>query len=274
MAKWLVVSEMQKLETRTEFTGVETHKLGAPDRAWVRGPLVPRIDANESHLWKIDLRCETTTEMNASLSSDEHDRAARFHFEKDRQRFRIAHASLRMILGRYLDVAPALLAFAQTEYGKPFLINPEAAGFHFNLSHSEDLALVSVTMDREVGVDIEFMRSNSATIDVAEHFFSVAEVYTLTGLDPSHRTQGFFNCWTRKEAYIKARGEGLSLALDSFDVSLAPDVPVALLQTRFDPSDVSRWSLHELFPAPNYAAAIAVERSASSLSFRHFALAE
>jgi 4'-phosphopantetheinyl transferase len=265
---------MQELETRTEFNGVEAHGLGASDQAWVRGPLSPRINANESHLWKIDLRCESTAEMNASLSRDEHDRAARFHFEKDRQRFRIAHASLRIILGRYLDLAPASLAFAQTEYGKPFLINHEAAGVHFNLSHSKDLALVSVTREREVGVDIEFMRSNFATIDVAEHFFSVAEVYTLTGLDPDHRTQGFFNCWTRKEAYIKARGEGLSLALDSFDVSLAPDVPVALLQTRFDPTDVSRWSLHEIFPAPDYAAAIAIERGASTLSFRHFALAE
>src|SRR6185295_9129337 len=223
---------------------------------------------------KIDLRCESTDEMNASLSRDEHHRAARFHFDRDRQRFLLAHASLRVILGRYLNVAPASLAFAQNEFGKPFLINPEAAGFHFNLSHSEDLALVSVTREREVGVDIEFIRPSFATIDVAEHFFSVAEVYTLTGLDPDYRTQGFFNCWTRKEAYIKARGEGLSLALDSFDVSLAPDVPVALLQTRFDPSDVSRWSLHEIFPAPNYVAAIAIERAASSLSFRHFALAE
>jgi 4'-phosphopantetheinyl transferase len=265
---------MQELKTRTEFNSVAAHKPGASDQAWVRGPLAPRINANESHLWKIDLRCESTPEMNASLSRDEHDRAARFHFEKDRQRFLIVHASLRMILSRYLDVAPASLEFAQTEYGKPFLINAEASGFHFNLSHSEDLALVSVTREREVGVDIEFMRSNSATIDVAEHFFSVAEVYTLTGLDPECRAQGFFNCWTRKEAYIKARGEGLSLALDSFDVSLAPDVPVALLQTRFDPSDVSRWSLHEIFPAPNYAAAIAIERAASNLSFRHFALAE
>jgi 4'-phosphopantetheinyl transferase len=265
---------MQELRTRTEFVGAAAHKLSASDQTWERGPLSSALSANESHLWKIDLRCESTDEMKASLSRDEHHRAARFHFDRDRQRFLLAHASLRMVLGRYLGVAPASLAFSQNEFGKPFLINPEAAGFHFNLSHSEDLALVSVTREREVGVDIEFIRPNFATIDVAEHFFSVAEVYTLTGLDPDYRTQGFFNCWTRKEAYIKARGEGLSLALDSFDVSLAPDVPVALLQTRFDPSDVSRWSLHEIFPAPNYAAAIAIERGTTNLRFRHFALAE
>jgi 4'-phosphopantetheinyl transferase len=265
---------MQELATKTEFNDVAADTSGASDQAWVRGPKSPAISVNESHLWKIDLRCESTAEMNASLSREENDRAARFHFEKDRQRFRIAHASLRMILSRYLDVAPASLAIAQTEYGKPFLINPEAEGFHFNLSHSKDLALVSVTREREVGIDIEFMHASFATMDLAEHFFSVAEVYTLTGLDRDCRTQGFFNCWTRKEAYIKARGEGLSRALDSFDVSLAPGVPVALLQTRFDPSDVSRWSLHELFPAPNYAAAIAIERGPSNLSFRHFALAD
>ena len=265
---------MQELKTQTEFNDVEAHRTGAPEQAWVRGPLSPAIDANEMHLWKIDLRRESTAEMNASLSPEEHDRAARFHFDRDRQRFLIAHASLRMILGRYLELAPAALSFAQNEFGKPFLINPEAAGFHFNLSHSEDLALVSVSRDREVGVDVEFMRPNFATIDVAEHFFSVAEVYTLTGLDPEWRTQGFFNCWTRKEAYIKARGEGLWLSLDSFDVSLAPDVPAALLQTRFDPSDVTRWSLHEIFPAPNYAAAFAIERGPSTPGVRQFALVE
>lgn len=265
---------MHVLKTQTEFNVVGSHRAVASDQAWVRGPLSPCIAANETHVWKIDLRCESTAEMKASLSLEEHNRAARFHFDRDRERFLIAHASLRMILGRYLEVAPASLAFAQTEYGKPFLINPEAAGFHFNLSHSEDLALVSVTHDREVGVDVEYMRAQFATIDVAENFFSVAEVYTLTGLDPERRTQGFYNCWTRKEAYIKARGEGLSLSLDSFDVSLAPDVPVALLQTRFDPSDVSRWRLHEIFPAPNYAAAIAIQRGPTNSSFRHFALAE
>jgi 4'-phosphopantetheinyl transferase len=266
---------MQELSTNVEaniFNG--TRGLAAVPPTWVRGPLAPTINPHESHIWKVDLRCEITTEMNASLSRDEHDRAARFHFEKDRQRFRIAHASLRIILGRYLGLPPDSLAFGQTEYGKPFLTNPEAEGFLFNLSHSKDLALLAVTREREVGIDVEFMRSDFATSDVAEHFFSVAEVYTFTGLDADCRTQGFFNCWTRKEAYIKARGEGLSLALDSFDVSLTPGLPAALLRIRLDESDASRWSLHELFPAPDYAAALAIEKGPSSLGLRHFALAE
>jgi len=261
------------LNTESNVPG-EAHSLAAVAPGWVRGPLRPTIGNHESHIWKIDLRCESTGEMSASLSRDEHDRAARFHFQEDRQRFRIAHASLRFILGRYLNLAPDALAFAQTEYGKPFLTNPEAAGLLFNLSHSKDFALLAVTRDREVGIDIEYMRSDFATGDVAEHFFSVAEIYTFSGLDLDLRTLAFFNCWTRKEAYIKARGEGLSLGLDSFDVSLTPGLPVALLQNRLDPSDVLRWSLHELFPAPNYAAAIAIERSNPTVSFQHFVLAE
>lgn len=265
---------MQELETETHLNGAAAHSAGVTEQAWVRGPLSPDIDAHETHLWRIDLRCESTAEMKASLSPEEHARAVRFHFDRDRARFLIAHASLRMILSRYLEVAPASLAFAQTAYGKPFLVNPEAEGLRFNLSHSEDLALVSVSREREVGIDVEFMRPHFATINVARHFFSVAEVYTLTGLDPASWTQGFYNCWIRKEAYVKARGEGLSRALDSFDVSLAPGVPPALLQTRFDPSDVSRWSLHDLFPAPNYAAALAIEGARSHPAFRYFALAD
>lgn len=265
---------MQQL-TQTESTlCVETSGLAPVSQTWVRGPLSAAINDNECHVWKVDLRCEITAEMSASLSRDEHDRAARFHFEKDRQRFRIARASLRMILGRYLGMEPASLTFAQTEYGKPFLTNPEATGLLFNLSHSRDIALVAITRDCEVGIDVEFMRPDFATCEVAEHFFSVAEVYTFSGLDRDVQTQAFFNCWTRKEAYIKARGEGLALPLDSFDVSLAPGLPVALLRSNFGPSEVSRWDLTELFPAPEYAAAVAIESGPSSPSLRHFALAE
>ncbi|HKP36653.1 MAG TPA: 4'-phosphopantetheinyl transferase superfamily protein [Pyrinomonadaceae bacterium] len=266
---------MQELTTQIESQlSDDKHNLVPLAPHWARGPLTPTLGENETHIWKIDLRCESTGEMNASLSPDEHDRAARFHFERDRQRFRIARASLRMILSRYLNLAPEDLVFATTEYGKPFLTNPQAAGLIFNLSHSQDFALLAVTREREVGIDIEFMRSDFATSDVAEHFFSVAEVYTFSGLDPDLRTLAFFNCWTRKEAYIKARGEGLSMPLDSFDVSLTPGLPVALLQNRLDPADVSRWSLHELSPAPSYAAAIAVERCDGAVSFQHFVLAE
>jgi len=230
---------------------------------WTAGPLAPAISDREVHVWKVDL-CGSASEVTHScLSADEQERAARFHFRKDRECYRIAHGSLRLILGRYLDLAPAELHFGQTEFGKPFLTNSEASGLLFNMSHSGDFALIAVTHEREVGVDVEFMRDGFATDEVAENFFSVAEIYTLTGLEPHLRVRAFFNCWTRKEAYVKARGEGLSMPLDQFDVSLAPGVPATMLNNRLDEMETSRWTFHDLAVAPEYAGALAIESFSS-----------
>jgi 4'-phosphopantetheinyl transferase len=241
---------------------------------WIAGPLSPVIGDHEVHIWKVDLAGKNAIEMDALLSPDERARAARFHFERDRQRFVVARGSLRTVLSRYSNLPAGALEFGQTEYGKPFLTNPAETDLSFNLSHSGNLALIAVTRRREVGVDIECMRDDFATDEIAAHFFSAEEVAQLRRVPLGLRTEAFFNCWTRKEAYIKARGEGLSRSLDSFDVSLAPGVPAALLRSRCDPSDVSRWNLHELFPAADYAAAIAIESGRSSLSFRYFDLAK
>jgi 4'-phosphopantetheinyl transferase len=243
------------------------------EAGWLPGPAVPTISREEVHLWRIDLTLADSIGF-AVLSDDELERAARFHFENDRSRFKVARAALRTILGRYANLIPDALVFCQNAYGKPFLTNPRAAGLHFNLSHSKDVALLGVAREREVGIDVEFMRHNFATTEVARHFFSSDEVATLAGVESRLRTRAFFNCWTRKEAYIKARGEGLSLALDSFDVSLKPGQPAALLNTRLDSTDVSRWSMHELFPVAGYAAAVAVERCASPPRMRHFSFAD
>jgi 4'-phosphopantetheinyl transferase len=205
------------------------------------------------------------------LSRDEHERAARFHFEKDRQHFKVSRSALRIVLGRYAKLPSESLEFGQTEYGKPFLTNPEAAGLLFNLSHSGEVALIAVAREREVGVDVELMRADFATNEVAEHFFSVAEIYTLSGLEPKLRTQAFFNCWTRKEAYVKARGEGLSMPLDVFDVSLAPGTSAAMLSNRVDKSEPSRWIFQNLQIAPDYAGTLVVEAIASRPDLSYFA---
>jgi 4'-phosphopantetheinyl transferase len=239
--------------------GTKQVRVAAPAIKWHDGPATPAISANEVHIWKVDLSSRLSAELDSVLSADEEERASRFHFERDRKRFKIAHGSLRMILSGYLKLAPAQLTFDQTDYGKPFLTNIEAAGFLFNMSHSGDLALIAVARDREVGIDIELVRPDFATMEVAEHFFSVAEIYTLSGLDPHLRTSAFFNCWTRKEAYVKARGEGLSMPLDQFDVSLAPGVATAMLGNRIDESERSRWFFQNLEVAPNYAGALVVE---------------
>ena len=247
--------------------------LTSPSGEWVAGPSRPTISVDEVQVWRVSLSSSYRQDFDALLSPDERERAARFHFERDRQRFKIAHASLRIILGRYLNLAPASLRFAQTDYGKPFLTNLEADGLLFNMSHSGELALIAIAREREIGIDVEFIRGDFATSEVAEHFFSVAEIYTLSGLDPHQRAGAFFNCWTRKEAYVKARGEGLSMPLDQFDVSLAPGVPAAMLTNRIDESEKSRWSFQDVHAAPGYAGALVFESLQTQPHPSYFALA-
>ena len=242
---------------------------GTQATEWLASPASQAIADDEIHVWKVDLSAPVPDVR--LLSRDEHERAARFHFERDRQHFKASRSALRIVLGRYLNLPAGSLEFAQTEYGKPFLTNPEAAGVLFNLSHSGEVAVIAVAREREVGVDVEFMRADFATSEVAEHFFSVAEIYTLSGLDPNLRTQAFFNCWTRKEAYVKARGEGLSMPLDVFDVSLAPGVSAAMLDNRVDKSEPSRWIFQDLQISPDYAVALVVEAVASPPHFSYFA---
>lgn len=216
------------------------------------GTLVLGVD--DVHVWRATLD-QPPPHFLHNLAADEQAWAERFYFEKDREHFIVAHGVLRAILGRYLNRAPESLSFCYSAHGKPSLAGN---AIRFNMSHSHGIALYAVTRGREVGIDIERIRSNVEVEEVAERFFSQREVAKLRTLPAGVQREAFFNCWTRKEAYIKARGEGLSLPLDQFDVSLAPGEPVALLGTRPDPSEAARWSLRELPPTPGYVAALAV----------------
>jgi 4'-phosphopantetheinyl transferase len=219
------------------------------------------LDANEVHIWHASLNhpAETIDRLSHSLTPDETTRAARFRFQKDRDHFIVARGVLRALLGRYLNAAPADLRFSYTRYGKPYLADPfQHDDLSFNVSHSHERVLYAFTRGREIGVDIEHIRPDVVTEQIAERFFSAIEVASLRSLPVETQPRGFFNCWTRKEAYIKARGEGLSLPLDEFDVSLLPGEPPALLATRDDPAEALRWSLHELPTDEGYIAALAV----------------
>ena len=176
-----------------------------------------------------------------------------------------------MILARYLKLPPASLVFGQTEFGKPFLINPEADGLLFNLSYAGDLAVIAVARDREVGIDIEPVRTESVSIDMAAQFFSVAEIYTLSGLSSEQQNGAFVNCWTRKQAYVKARGEGSALPMDQFDVSLAPGVPAAMLGNRGNTSH-SGWVFQDLQLPPDYLGAVVFESLSSRPQLSYFAV--
>jgi 4'-phosphopantetheinyl transferase len=214
------------------------------------------------HVWRacLDLPDSGVETLRRTLAVDELGRAKRYRFERDRRRFIVARGLLRAILAGYTGVEPGQLRFRYGPRGKPRLVG-EIGGraLCFNVAHAHELALFAVARGREIGVDVEYVREDFAGIEIAERFFSPREVVTLRQLPAEARTKAFFNCWTRKEAYIKARGDGLSLPLDRFDVSLAPDEPAALLSIAWDPEEASRWSLMELAPGPGYVGAVAVE---------------
>jgi 4'-phosphopantetheinyl transferase len=242
--------------------------MNALQQTWLDAPERPRLAEGEVHVWRVRLNQNEATrrELSESLSADERERAGRFHFRRDREHFTVARGALRSILGLYTGVAPRLLRFSYDEYGKPSLCGEAGvAPLRFNLSHSNELALYAVARGRAVGIDLEYVRAEFAGLEIAERFFSPCEVSALRALPPGERAVAFFNCWTRKEAYIKARGEGLSHPLHLFTVSLAPGEPAALLRTDDDPQDAARWAIVELHPSEGYRAAVAVEGGPPSL---------
>jgi len=225
---------------------------------WSHPPDILELRPRQVDIWRIslDLQPAIVKPLDSTLSTDESQRAARFHFQKDRERYIIAHAGLRDILSRYLHCGPGQLSFFANDHGKPALNGHQ---LEFNLSHSGGFALIALTRECKVGVDVEYIRSEMEFESIARRFFSPNEVSELMALHPEQRKLAFFRCWTRKEAYIKAQGLGLSLPLESFDVSLTPDEPVILRATRPDPQEAARWTLSSLEVDPGYTAAAAVE---------------
>jgi 4'-phosphopantetheinyl transferase len=198
--------------------------------------------------------------LKCTLPSDELSRADRFYFQKDREHFIVARGLLRAILSLYLDTAPDQVRFSYGPRGKPALaITASQDRLCFNLSHAGGLALYAVANGREVGIDLECVRPISEAEQIAKRFFSSRENAVLQTLASGMKQEAFFNCWTRKEAFIKATGDGLARPLDQFDVSLKPGGPAKLLNVDGNVREASRWSLRELTPAPGYVAAIAVE---------------
>jgi 4'-phosphopantetheinyl transferase len=215
------------------------------------------LGVNEVHVWRarLELDPQEFDRLQLTLSPDELGRAARFHFSRDRQHFIAARGILRDILSRYLVRSPAELDFCYSSFGKPKLAaDCSADGLRFNLSHSGHIALYAVARQRELGIDVERIEPKFADDGIAEKFFSRNEVAKLRSLPTSARLHAFFNCWTRKEAYVKARGAGLYIPLESFEVSLAPDEQAAFLS-----KGESGRSLEALMLDPDYAAAIVVE---------------
>lgn len=229
--------------------------------AW---PVPSRITATrpgEARIWTADLEpgAATVDRLVPLLSPDERERAARFHFRRDAMRWIVARTALRQILGGCLGADPRAVAFTYGDKGKPALAAPRGADdLQFSLAHSAHLAVYAVAVGSPVGIDIERLRPVPEMDRIAERTFSRQERTALRRLPATLRPAGFFNCWTRKEAYIKALGLGLSYPLERFSVSLAPGAPARLEVVESDPAHVETWTMAALAPRSGFVGALVV----------------
>ena len=194
-------------------------------------PLPARLElaAGEVQIWSIPLDppAAEVERLTRLLAPDEHERARRFRFDVHRRRYIVGRGALRRLLGAYLGADPAGLCLGYGPRGKPFVLDSLNLGF--NLSNSEDLALAGFLRDREIGVDVEYLKEMDDLETISTRFFSASEVEALARVPREQKKEAFFNCWTRKEAYLKAVGEGLAAPLNSFDVTLTPGEPPRML---------------------------------------------
>ena len=205
-----------------------------------------QLVSGEVHSWcaSLDVLPATSARLYATLSLEERHRSARFRFERDQQRFIAAHGVLRELLGRYLQTQPGRISYVHNAFGKPDL-SPEFGGrLKFNLSHSAGLALVAIAADADIGVDVEYIRTQPDDAEIARCFFSTAEADQLLSLPNHLYAEAFISCWTKKEAYLKACGNGLTVPLNVASADIAP---------------AKRWSFFSLQPAPGYIGTLAIE---------------
>jgi 4'-phosphopantetheinyl transferase len=220
--------------------------------------VVPDLPPDVVHVWTRPLQGPPALEQacHELLSAEERERAARYRIARPRNAFILTRGTLRCLLASYLGTAPHILSFRFSEHGKPLL--DASLGLRFNVSHTDGLALIALVRTREIGIDVEKIRAAPDARKLADQFFSLRERRALENLSGDELYAAFFRCWTRKEAYVKARGEGLSLPLHQFDVSVAADEPEALLATRPDQSEAGRWIVRDLPTIPGYVAALAM----------------
>ncbi len=242
--------------------------------SWPLRREVPRFGEGEIQVWAVPLDAipARVDQLGALLSKDEHKRASKFVFERDRRRFIVAHACLRQILGGYVNSAPEMLAFQLAARGKPELAPGSGdRQARFNLAHSGELAVVAVAADREVGVDIEYARPLEDAQGLACRFFSQAESEALAQTPPDQQLAAFYRLWTRKEAYLKATGLGISEHLARVEFSFEAGQPGVLARIDGDETAARAWSLAEISPAKGYFGTV-VARGKFALQCRRWRL--
>jgi 4'-phosphopantetheinyl transferase len=231
------------------------------NHVWCHPNVAYSLPAREVHVWGARLSSSTAdlAKLRGSLSSEERQRADRFRSGHDRSRFVLGRIVARSVLGHCLQRPARDIQLTLDHWGKPVVATPPEAPLHFNISHSGDHILLALARDRRVGVDVEQVRETKDLNEIAARYFSKAEYLYLQTIPERMRTESFFRCWTVKEAYLKARGEGFKLPLDSFDVAFLPGEMPRLLETRFDPIDATRWCFRKLDLGSAYLAVLATE---------------
>lgn len=232
-----------------------------------------RLAKNEVHIWRacFDWPQDKLDDAFKILSQDEQARAARFVMAKHRKRYIAAHAALRQILSGYVKRTPGELIFYQNKHGKPYLSDlPADLSIQFNMSDSKAFGLYGVTLGAEIGVDIEYIKPDIQLEEIAQRFFSPSEYEALLALSAAQRLEAFYRCWTRKEAYIKVIGQGLSFNLDRFVVSLKRDGLDCLLRVDGSSEHAQRWCLGPIQAPNHYQAAVAVAGKVSKITYFDF----
>ncbi len=230
--------------------------------SWRRTPADLALAADVVDVWRsrVDLTAMQRLAMQQCLSTIEIERANRYRVVTRREEFIVARGLLRTILARLMHIDPREIEFTYGDKGKPSLASPDIGrAISFNVSHSYGMILIAMTMEKAVGVDVEQVRDSKDFRRIAERFFSPAECQALAVVPMDDQQQAFYNCWTRKEAFLKASGLGITTALDSFDVAFWPAGDARLLATRWDTSQVDRWSMTHLTPGGEHVATVAVE---------------
>ncbi len=229
---------------------------------WTVTDSTPQLGPEEIHVWQAMLNLESTCRQRLEpiLAPAERRRAARYRFDRDRNWYVARRGLLRTLLGRYLEVPAEEVELRELDHGKPVLAGALAeSDVHFNLSHSSGVALYAFTRGAEVGIDVERIDPRRADPNVAGRFFAPGEIRALRALTDGDWIRGFFECWTRKEAFVKAVGQGLSYPLDAFEVSVTPGAPARLLSLRDTAEPAAQWSMTALEVTEDFCGAVVVK---------------
>lgn len=234
---------------------------------WQSSPKNILLNFTNIHIWKakLDVSLSTQNDFWQILSEDEKSRANRFRFPHLRVRYIAARGILRKLIGQYLSIAATDIQFNYGKQGKPFLV--DFPNFKFNVSHSEDLAVFAFAKEVTLGIDVEYINTKIDIKVIAPNFFSQNEVTTLFNLPIKERIPVFFNCWTRKEAFIKAKGGGLSIPLDQFEVSLLANDTPKILAIDWNPEEVKDWSLFSFQADDKFIGALATNGNVEKVSY-------